>query len=311
MMAPDEGNMHLLLEAATPRQRDLWLRPLAEGRIRSCFLMTEPDVASSDPLSLRTTAERIGDELVIHGRKSFATGATGAKVAFVVVRTGREVRPESYSIVGVPTDTSGFTVTRNPELIGAHYPGGHGDVTLDEVRVPAENVLGEVGEGYRLAQIRLVVGRLGHAMRWVGISQRALDLMTDRMATREVGGRPLSEQQFMQQFLADSAIEVYAARLMVLRTARDADEGREVQQQISMLKTFVSEAYGRIVDRALQVFGGAGMTRDHPFAQWYADARAARIYDGPSEVHRIAIAKRLIRARRNGESTRAACGGVE
>jgi alkylation response protein AidB-like acyl-CoA dehydrogenase len=310
-MAPDEGNMHVLLHATDEAQAERWLRPLAEGRIRSCFLMTEPDVASSDPLNLETTAVRDGDGWVIDGRKSFATGAIGAAFGIVVARTGpRELGPRAYSLIVVPTDVEGWTVLDDPHTIGAHFPGGHPTIALNGVRVPSENLLGKEGEGYRLAQTRLATGRLGHAMRWIGISQRALDLAAERMLARESFGARLADHQMLQAFVADSAIELYASRLMVLHAAWKVDQGLEHRQEIAMLKTFVSEAFGRILDRALQVFGAAGMTHDHPIAQWFADARAARIYDGASEVHRMSIARKLLRLAEAGESTRAGCGGL-
>jgi acyl-CoA dehydrogenase len=294
IMAPDEGNMHVLLHAASEEQKERWLRPLAEGRIRSCFLMTEPDVASSDPLALQATAVRSGDEYVINGRKSFATGAIGAMFGIVVARTGDvELGSRAYSLIVVPADTPGWTVPT---------------VELKDVRVPVANLLGDEGQGYRLAQVRLATGRLGHAMRWIGVSQKALDLAAERMLARSAFGARLADHQQMQVFLADSAIELYAARLMVLHAAWKIDHGMDYRQEISMLKTFISEAYGRIVDRALQVFGGAGMTHDYPLPQWYADARAARIYDVASEVHRMSIARKLLKLAPQGESTRAACG---
>jgi acyl-CoA dehydrogenase len=311
VMAPDEGNMHVLLHAGDHEQKERWLRPLAEGRVRSCFLMTEPDVASSDPLNIETTAARDGDEWVIDGRKSFATGAIGAAFGIVVARTGDAgLGARAYSLIVVPADAPGWTVEHDPEIIGAHFPGGHPTVELRGVRVPAGHLLGAEGEGYRLAQVRLATGRLGHAMRWIGVSQKALDLAAERMLARRAFGARLADHQAMQQFLADSAIELYAARLMVLHAAWKVDSGQDARQEISMLKTFVSEAFGRIVDRALQVYGGAGMTHDHPLAQWYADARAARIYDGASEVHRMSIARKLLRLGERGESTRAGCGGL-
>jgi acyl-CoA dehydrogenase len=310
-MAPDEGNMHVLLHAGDDEQRERWLRPLATGRIRSCFLMTEPDVASSDPLNLETTAVRDGGEWVIDGRKSFATGAIGASFGIVVARTGpRELGARAYSLIVVPADVDGWTIVRDPHTIGAHFPGGHPTVALDGVRVPAANLLGREGEGYRLAQVRLATGRLGHAMRWIGVSQRALDLTARRMLERESFGARLADHQMLQAFIADSAIDLYAARLMGLHAAWKVDQGLEYRQEIAMLKTFASEAFGRILDRAVQVFGSAGIADDHPIAQWYADARAARIYDGASEVQRMSIARRLLRLTEAGETTRGGCGGL-
>ena len=310
-MAPDEGNMHVLLHAADARQADRWLRPLADGRVRSCFLMTEPDVASSDPLNLRTTAVREGDEWVIDGVKSFATGAVGAAFGIVVARTGpKALRGGGYSLILVPTDAPGWRVIHEPRAIGPALPGGHPTVELHGVRVPAENLLGEEGAGYKLAQVRLATGRLGHAMRWIGVSQRALDLTAQRMLERESFGAHLADHEMLQASLADSAMDLYVARLIVLHAAWRVDEKLGHSQEIAMLKTFVAEAFGRILDRALQVYGGAGMTDAHPIAQWYADARAARIYDGTSEVHRMAIARRLLRLAEMGESTRPACGSL-
>lgn len=311
VMAPDEGNMHVLLHAGDEAQNERWLRPLAEGRVRSCFLMTEPDVASSDPLNIETTAVRDGDEWVINGHKSFATGAIGAAWGIVVARTGDpSLGARAYSLIVVPTDAPGWTVVHDPGIIGAHFPGGHPNVDLLDVRVPAENLLGTEGEGYKLAQVRLATGRLGHAMRWIGVSQKALDLAAERMLSRRAFGARLGDHQAMQFFLADSAMDLYASRLMVLHAAWKIDGGMDARQEISMLKTFISEAFGRILDRALQVYGGAGMTHDHPIAQWYADARAARIYDGASEVHRMSIARKLLRLTERGETTRAGCGGL-
>jgi acyl-CoA dehydrogenase len=311
VMAPDEGNMHLLLHAGNAEQREFWLRPLGEGHVRSCFLMTEPDVASSDPLNLETTAERDGDTYVLNGKKAFATGAKGAAFGIVVARTGDPtLGARAYSLIVVPTSTEGWRIVHDPELIGAESPGGHPSVDLVNVRVPVSHRLGREGEGYTLAQMRLATGRLGHAMRWIGVSQRALDLAAQRMLDRQAFGARLADHQAMQIFLADSAIDLYASRLMVLHAAWKVDNGLDHRGEISMLKTFVSEAFGRILDRALQVYGAAGMTHDHPIAQWYADARAARIYDGPSEVHRMSIARKLLKLARQGESTRAACGDL-
>lgn len=310
VMAPDEGNMHVLLEAATEEQRERWLRPLAEGRVRSCFLMTEPGVSSSDPLNIATVGSLKGDEWVLRGRKWMATGARGAAFAIVVARTGDpSLRSGAYSLFIVPADAPGFEVVREPSLIGPHYPGGHPEVELDDVRVPMANLLGGVGQGYALSQVRLATGRLGHAMRWIGIGQRALDLAATRLVERESFGRSLAEHQAMQQPLADSAIELHAGRLMVLHAAWKTDRGEDARQEIAMTKTFVSEALGRILDRAVQAFGGAGVSHDSPVAQWYLDARSARIYDGPSEVHRVSIARRLLSLAQRGETTASVCGG--
>jgi acyl-CoA dehydrogenase len=309
-MPPDEGNMHTLLIAGDDEQKERWLRPLAAGRIRSCFAMTEPDVASSDPLNLRTTAVRDGDEWVINGRKWFATGAIGAAFAIVVAKTGDGNGHRDYSLIVVPTDAPGWTIVRDPGLVGAHFVGGHPEIELRDVRVPLANLLGDEGGGFVVAQQRLAGGRLAHAMRWIGVAQRALDLTAQRMLEREAFGRPLADHQMLQAFLADSAMELYASRLMVLHTAWKAETGQEHRQEVAMTKTFVSEAYGRILDRAVQVFGSHGITTDEPIGQWYADARAARIYDGASEVHRMTIARQLLRLAGRGASTKQGCGEI-
>jgi alkylation response protein AidB-like acyl-CoA dehydrogenase len=259
--------------------------------------MTEPGVASSDPLNLQTTARRDGDEWVLDGHKWFTTGADGAEFAVVVARTGPpELRHRAYSLIIVPCNTPGFTIVRDPKIIGAHFIGGHPEILLDQVRVPLENLLGDEGAGFVATQKRLASGRLGHAMRWIGISQSALDLTAERMLGREAFGKKLSDHQGLQFFVADSAMDLYASRLMVIHAAWKADAGLPHREEVAMVKTFVSEAYGRIIDRAVQVFGSHGLIDDFPIGQWYADARAARIYDGPSEVHRMVVAREWLRS---------------
>jgi acyl-CoA dehydrogenase len=309
-MAPDEGNMHTLLTAGTREQLETYLRPLAEGSIRSCFAMTEPDVASSDPTNLETTAIADGDEWVINGRKWCITGADGAAFAIVVAKTGSDgtAPRRNYSLILVPTDTAGWEIERDPAWIGAHAPGGHPIVRLTDVRVPLTNLLGEEGEGFRIAQNRLAGGRLAHAMRWIGVCQRALDLSAQRLLSRKAFGKQLGAHQALQFMIADSAMDLYASRLMVLHAAWKVDNGLAHRQEVAFTKTFVSEAFGRIVDRAVQIHGAAGIAMDLPIAQWYADARAARIYDGASEVHRMTIARELLGLASRGESTRAAAG---
>jgi acyl-CoA dehydrogenase len=309
-MAPDEGNMHTLLIAGTPEQLETYLRPLAEGRIRSCFAMTEPDVASSDPTNLETTAVADGDEWVINGRKWCITGADGAAFAIVVAKTGSDATAprRNYSLILVPTGTAGWEIERDPSWMGAHAPGGHPIVRLTDVRVPLSNLLGEEGEGFRIAQKRLAGGRLAHAMRWIGVCQRALDLSAERLLSRRAFGQQLGDHQALQFMLADSAMDLYASRLMVLHTAWKVDNGLSHRQEAAFTKTFVSEAFGRIMDRAVQIHGAAGIAMDLPIAQWYADARAARIYDGASEVHRMTIARELLELASRGESTRPAAG---
>ena len=311
-MAPDEGNMHTLLIAGTPEQLETYLRPLAEGRTRSCFAMTEPDVASSDPTNLETTAVRDGDEWVINGTKWCITGADGAAFSIVVAKTGTDESAghRNYSLILVPTDTPGWRIDRHPEWLGAHLPGGHPVISLSGVRVPLSNLLGNEGEGFVIAQKRLAGGRLAHAMRWIGVSQRALDLTAQRLQEREAFGKELARHQALAFMVADSAMDLYASRLMVLHTAWKIESGLPHRQEVAMTKTFVSEAFGRIVDRAVQIHGAAGIAMDLPIAQWYADARAARIYDGASEVHRMVIARECLKLSAQGSSTQAATGDL-
>lgn len=314
-MAPDEGNMHTLLIAGREDQLETYLRPLAEGRTRSCFAMTEPDVASSDPTNLQTSAVKDGDCWVLNGRKWCITGAVGAAFAIVVAKTGGsdEALPAShrdYSLILVPTDTPGWEITRHPEWMGSHSPGGHPEITLTDVRVPLENLLGNEGEGFVIAQKRLAGGRLAHAMRWIGVAQRALDMTSERLLTRKAFGKELARHQGLQFMLADCAMDLYASRLMVLHTAWKVEHGLPHRQEVAMTKVFVSEAFGRIVDRAVQIHGAAGIAMDLPIARWYQDARAARIYDGASEVHRMTIARELLKLTMKGESTAAAAGEI-
>lgn len=311
-MAPDEGNMHTLLLGGSEEQLERYLAPLARGEIRSCFAMTEPDVASSDPTNLRTTAVRDGESWILNGRKWCITGAEGAAFAIVVARTGDDdaAGHRNYSLFIVPTDTPGWRVLRSPGFLGPHFPGGHPEIELRDVRVPAENLLGGLGEGFVLSQRRLSWGRLTHAMRWIGLAQRALDLAARRLTERRAFGKELAEHQALQFMIADSATELYASRLMVLHTAWKLERGLPHRQEVAMTKTYVSEAFGRIIDRVVQIFGSHGIATDLPIAGWYADARSARIYDGASEVHRMVIARACLKLARAGESVRAACGEV-
>ncbi|HYI19166.1 MAG TPA: acyl-CoA dehydrogenase family protein [Solirubrobacteraceae bacterium] len=311
-MAPDEGNMHTLLIAGTDEQLETWLRPLAAGRIRSCFAMTEPDVASSDPTNLETTAVRHGGSWVLNGRKWCITGAEGAALAIVVAKTGTDASAghRNYSLILVPTDTPGWRIARHPEWMGSHSPGGHPEIELEDVRVPLANLLGDEGAGFKIAQQRLAGGRLAHAMRWIGVAQRALDLSAARLLTRKAFGKELARHQGLQFMLADSAMDLYASRLMVLHTAWKVERGLPHRQEVAMTKTFVSEAFGRIADRAVQMHGAAGIAMDLPISRIYQDARAARIYDGASEVHRMVIARDLLKLAAEGRSLREACGAL-
>jgi acyl-CoA dehydrogenase len=309
-MAPDEGNMHLLLHAGTDAQKERYLRPLAGGEIRSCFAMSE-QAAGSDPTMIRTSARPDGDGWVLDGEKWFISGANGAGFAIVVAVTDPdEGRSGRHSLFLVDADNPGWIVVREIPVMGTHVPGGHCEVRLESCRVPSDAMLGERGAGLALAQARLGPARLAHAMRWIGVAQRALDLAAGRALERESFGRSLSEHQAVQWMLADSAIQLYAARLMVLHAAWKIETGRDHRQEVSFVKVFVSEALGEIVDRAIQIHGALGYSGDLPLERFYRDARAARLYDGPSEVHRMVIARALLRASREEGTTREALGGL-
>jgi acyl-CoA dehydrogenase len=268
-------------------------------------------VAGSDPTTIRTRAVRDGSGWVIDGSKWFISGARGAAFALVVAVTDPDAEPHRrLSVFVVDADNPGWSVVREIPVMGTDLPGGHCEVRLDACRVPADAVLGHVGQGFAVAQSRLAVGRLGHAMRWVGMAQRALDLAAGRALDREAFGRPLAEHEAVQWWLADSAMQLYASRLMVLHAAWKLERGVDVRQEISFVKVFVSEAVGEIVDRALQVHGSLGYSGDAPLERYYRDARAARIYDGPSEVHRMVLARGLLRAMDREGSTRLASGSL-
>jgi acyl-CoA dehydrogenase len=309
-MAPDEGNMHLLLHAGSPEQLDRYLRPLAEGEVRSCFAMTER-AAGSDPSGIATSAIRDDDGWVLNGEKWFISGAMGAAFAIVVARTDTEGdRRRAYTLFIVDADNPGWRVVREIPVMGTEGPGGHCEVVIEDCRVKDDALLGEVGDGYRLAQVRLGPARLAHCMRWIGMAQRALDLAAERAIGRETFGEPLARRQTVQNWLADSAMDLYASRLMVIHAAYLIERGDDYRQEVSMAKVFVSEALERVVDRALQIHGALGYSKDLPLERFYRDARAARIYDGPSEVHRIVIARNVLKAAGSREGTKRATGGL-
>ncbi len=308
--APDEGNMHLLHHAASPEQKNRYLRPLAEGKIRSCFAMTEK-AAGTDATAIRTRAERRDGRWVINGEKWFITGAAGAGIAILVAVTDPEAdEHHRHSLFLVDADNPGWRVVRQIPVMGSHAPGGHCEVSIVDCQVSDAALLGRRGDGFTLSQVRLGPARLAHCMRWIGQAQRALDLMAERALTRETFGEPLANRQAVQWWLADSAIELYASRLMVLHAAWKIQTGREYRQEVSMAKVYVAEALDRIVDRAVQVFGALGISLDTPLADIYTAARAARIYDGTSEIHRIVIARNVLKAAASSGSTKAATGGL-
>lgn len=300
--APDAGNAELLVSHGTPAQRERFLAPLAAGEIRSCFLMTEPEFAGSNPTELGTTARREGDEFVINGHKWFATAADGADFGICMAVT--DPAADKYrraSMILVETDRPGFHLVRNIPVMG--HPGhgffSHGEVRLENVRVPAANLLGEAGAGFAMAQERLGPGRVHHCMRWLGICRRALDEMISHVLVREIKpGLPLAQMGTIQDWIAESAAEIEAARALVLMTAWTIEqEGfRAARERVSMIKYYTANVMQRVVDRALQAHGGLGVTDDRILAFFYREERAARIYDGPDEVHRMAVARRLLKA---------------
>jgi len=300
--APDAGNMEILIDHGTDEQKERFLGPLLAGEIRSCFSMTEPGAPGSNPTWLETTAVRDGDEFVIDGRKWFTSSADGAAFAIVMAVTSPDAdnKYARASQIIVPTDTPGFELVRNIPVMGE--PGddyaSHAEVVYDGVRVPASNILGAEGAGFAIAQERLGPGRIHHCMRWIGISERALDLMCRRAAKREVApGKPLGTRQIVQAWIAESRAEIDAARLMVMHAAWTIDrEGTyAARSEISTIKFYVAGVLQRVLDRAIQVHGALGMTDDTPLAYWYRHERAARIYDGPDEVHKIVVARRILR----------------
>lgn len=300
--APDMGNMELLVHAGTEAQRARFLLPLARGEVRSCFAMTEPEHAGSNPTWMSTTAVRDGDQYVINGHKWFTTAAEGAAFAVVMAVTnpGAESRHARASQIIVPLDTPGFHIERNISVMGEAHGGwnSHAEVWFEDVRVPLENLIGEEGKGFALAQLRLGPGRIHHCMRWIGICERAFDIMCSRAARREVApGRLLGGQGIVQAWIAECRAEINAARLMVLETAHKIDnEGiYAARDEISLIKFFAAEVLMRVLDRALQTLGGLGMSDDTPIAYWYRHERASRIYDGPDEVHKMSVARRILR----------------
>jgi len=301
--APDVGNMELLLAFGSEAQHRDFLEPLARGDVRSCFAMTEPEHAGSNPVVLSTTAVRDGADWVINGHKWFTSSADGAAFAVVMAVTDADEtrRHNRASQIIVPLQVPGYTLLRNIAVMGESGGGwsSHAEVRFENVRVPTSNLLGLQGRGFALAQERLGPGRIHHCMRWIGICERAFALMCRYAASREVGpGERLSDKQQVQFWIAESRIEIHAARLMVLDAAvRMTHEGQEAaREQIAYIKVFVANTLQRVLDRAIQVHGALGMTDDTPLAWWYRHERAARIYDGADEVHKAVIARRALRA---------------
>ncbi len=300
--APDIGNCELLIAHGTDEQKGRWLEPLARGEIRSCFSMTEPEFAGSNPVWIGTTATREGDRYRVDGHKWFTSSADGAAFTIVMAVTAAGAPPhERASQIIVPLDTPGVTHVRNISVMGDTGSGyaSHAELRFESVRVPVANRIGDEGAGFTLAQERLGPGRIHHCMRWLGICERAFRLMCTRAATRELApGEPLGAQQSVQHWIAESRAEIDAARLLVLDTARQVEEqgSHAARDRISLIKFHVAGVLLRVLDRAIQVHGALGMTDDTPLAYWYRHERGARIYDGPDEVHKNAVARRILKA---------------
>jgi acyl-CoA dehydrogenase len=305
--APDAGNAEILHLFGTEEQKERWLRPLVAGEIRSFFSMTEPEVPGSDPTTLRTTARREGDEWVIDGHKWFSSGADGATFGIVMAVSDSDAEPHRRaSQIVVPVDTPGVEVVRPIPVMG-HAGSGwstHCEVWYRGARVPVDNTLGAPGDGFRIAQKRLGPGRIHHVMRWLGQMQRAFELLCSYSLEREAFGSRLADKQTVQNWIADSAAEIHACRLMTLDAARKIDEGSEARVEVSLIKFYAARVLHDVIDRAIQVHGARGLTDETPLAEMYANARAARIYDGPDEVHRMVVSRRILREFEKGGAWR-------
>lgn len=295
--APDEGNMHLLHLFANDEQRESYLKPLVAGEIFSAFSMTEPPPgAGSDPTMLRTTAERDGDDWIINGHKWFTSNGEVASFLIIMAVSNPDVPThKGATLFLAPIDAPGVEIVRDVPTMGVKDFGGHVEIRYNNLRVPNSAILGKEGEGFALTQHRLGPARLTHCMRWTGIAQRALEIATEYAATRHAFGGPLSDQQSIQWMLADSAMELHAGRMLINHSAWLLANGEQARQETSMTKVFVAETVNRVLDRAVQICGGMGVSRDLPLSGWYESARAFRIYDGASEVHRMVVARRIIK----------------
>jgi acyl-CoA dehydrogenase len=300
--APDTGNIELLADFGSPAQRQDWLRPLLDGDIRSAFAMTEPGVASSDARNIATSIVRDGDSYVINGRKWFISGALSPRceVFIVMGRSNPEADPHrQQSMILVPRDAAGLTIARNLSVFGYHEElhGGHGELIFDDVRVPIDNLIGEEGDGFSIAQARLGPGRIHHCMRLIGMAERAITLMCRRATQRSPFGKPLAEQGVIRGWIAESRVEVEQLRLLVLKTAwlMDTVGNRGAHTEIQAIKIAAPATVAAIIDRAIQVHGGAGASQDFPLAEMYVQARMLRIADGPDEVHKQSLARAELR----------------
>ena len=300
--APDIGNMELLHLFGTADQREKWLKPLQKGEIRSCFAMTEPAHAGSNPINMSTIAVREGDSYRINGHKWFTTAADGAAFTIVMAVTNPEAAPhQRASMIIVPLDNPGYKLIRNIPIMGEAGEDylSHAEVKFDDCVVPVSNLIGAEGQGFALAQERLGPGRIHHCMRWIGICERVFDLMCKRAMSRELDqGKPLAEKQTIQNWIAESRAEIKASRLMVMDTAGKMQQfgAKAVREDISTIKFFVADVLMKVIDRAIQVHGALGITDDTLLSFWYRHERGARIYAGPDEVHKSALAKSILKS---------------
>lgn len=308
--APDEGNMHTLHHFATAYQREQYLQPLLDGEVRSCFSMTEPEVAGSDPTLIRTTAVQDGDDWIINGHKWFTSGARGASFAIVIAKTDpdAEIPQARNSAFIVDCDSEGFELIRDIETMSGSH--NHCEIRYNDVRVPGKNLLGERGGGHKLGQVRLGPARLAHCMRWIGEIELALEMLIERAQNRFAHGSLLSEKQSIQWMMSDSAMELYAGKLMVLHAAYKIENGMDFKQEVSMAKHHVANTLWRVCDRAVQVHGALGYSTDSPLSGMLQQARWARFADGADEVHQMRIADLLMRAYNADGSINAAVGGL-
>ena len=288
--APDEGNIHLMEEVATHEQKERWLRPQVEGKIRSCFCMTEPAPgAGADPSMLKTKAVRDGDHYVINGLKWLITGAEGSSYAIIMA----SMEDGTATMFLSDMDREGIEIVRNLDAMDRCFSGGHGVVRFTNVRIPATDVLGEIGKGFRYAQVRLAPARLTHCMRWLGQARRAHDVALDYVRRREAFGKPLVEHEGVGFQIADNDMDLMTARLHIWHTAWLLDKGERGAFESSRAKVVCSEAEWRVVDRSVQIMGGMGVTNETAVMRIFTDMRAFRVYDGPSEVHRWSMAKKI------------------
>jgi len=298
--APDSGNAEILWQFGTKELQDKYMKPLVNGDIYSCFSMTEPEVSGADPTGLRTTALRDGDDWVINGHKWFSSQGEGAAFAIVMCASELDQPPHRrMTQIVVPTDTPGFNLIRAVPVMG-ETDGSHAEIRYNDVRVPITNALGEPGSGFRIAQRRLGPGRIHHCMRWLGQMQRAFELMCEYSLHREVYGSTLSEKQTVQNWIADSYVEIQASRALTLSAAKKIDQGDEARVEISAIKFFGAKVLHDVIDRAIQVHGALGVSGDTPLEGMYRGARAARIYDGPDETHRMVVSRRILQSFKAG-----------